>query len=959
MSWKDRLFKPRWQHRKEHIRAEAVSKSNDPRIFPLLDDIAENDESPLVRHNAIARLTRLERLRSLYKTEPDNNNRNFIHRRIRSLLLAPLDAGPGLESRIAFLDHWDDTESIERLASNASHARLRLTALKKIDRQGFLGDRAIKDSDAGIRQYAVSQLSQHSTMERVEQALRTRDKQLYRELNEKLQQQRLREGDSGVVNRSVEILLRQLDQLVKGSNIGERRVQLGNIDTSWNELQKYASTELKKRFETSRAIIQSALDNPVTTQDPAERTRRTLSAAIRKLDRLTADADFEHCKQSLQTLQADIREMLDSAGALVDTSALQQQFETAQENISRHLARLAATQEVDKNLSQVLETITATPDGSRVNRSKLNHLTRDWHNAWTSLRQPNNREQAMNRLASEALARLDVSVTASEQRHQDQLKAATAVLDQMEKSLEDGALSAALAKRAELQKILPAVKRDRLWKTPEYEGRLQALQAKLRELRDWQHWSSNKIRNRLIKKMQQLLEADLNADAIVASVKEAQARWKALDKSEQIPGDQRFASSSSAWRQFNSACNKAFDKARPFLEKRTEFRLHRQQEMELLCKRLTEAAQAPDKDWKTLQRGMNKARESMRHLDEVPARVRQKTAKLLRESMDAVSAALDGHNQEVEQSKRRLIREAQQIRHIEDPAAAIEKAKALQREWQTAGTMWRSMDQKLWNEFRQPIDPLFKAAGDARAKDKKEYQQRHDQFVALCEQLEKLSSLSGGELLSQSGRIAGLEAEWRDLGAPTKSQAGRFAKAIKSFERRLEQERENLLTRERERWRKKLKLCQQIEKKLASGKSAAALFKKTLENWQAGWETDVDEFMDKRFERIGNASDDPKNAGQLFANQEPDTETARSLCIQMEFLAGLNTPAQFSDERMTYQVDRLSQTLGDGSSRLPVMDELHQIETRWYSLGPLAPQELPGLQKRFDQGISEIVKQNI
>ena len=114
MNWKERIFKPRWQHRKEHIRAEAVSSSNDPRIFPELGDIAANDESPLVRQNAIARLTGLEQLRSLHKTEPDENIRQFIYRRIRSLLLAPADAGPDVKSRIKFLEHWEDVQSIER-----------------------------------------------------------------------------------------------------------------------------------------------------------------------------------------------------------------------------------------------------------------------------------------------------------------------------------------------------------------------------------------------------------------------------------------------------------------------------------------------------------------------------------------------------------------------------------------------------------------------------------------------------------------------------------------------------------------------------------------------------------------------------------------------------------------------------------------------------------------------------
>jgi hypothetical protein len=121
--------------------------------------------------------------------------------------------------------------------------------------------------------------------------------------------------------------------------------------------------------------------------------------------------------------------------------------------------------------------------------------------------------------------------------------------------------------------------------------------------------------------------------------------------------------------------------------------------------------------------------------------------------------------------------------------------------------------------------------------------------------------------------------------------------------------------------------------------------------------TEVDQLLDQRFERIRAAESD-KSPDQLFANQERDTAAAGDLCIQLEFLAGLESPKECSDARMKYQVDRLSQTLADASSRMPVMDELHAIETRWYSLGPLEPAEIKPLQQRFDLCVSDIVQQN-
>ena len=44
---------------------------------------------------------------------------------------------------------------------------------------------------------------------------------------------------------------------------------------------------------------------------------------------------------------------------------------------------------------------------------------------------------------------------------------------------------------------------------------------------------------------------------------------------------------------------------------------------------------------------------------------------------------------------------------LEDKEAAISEAKSLQTQWQKSGSLWRSKENELWQQFREPLDPLF------------------------------------------------------------------------------------------------------------------------------------------------------------------------------------------------------------------------------------------------------------
>jgi hypothetical protein len=158
MSWKQHIFKPKWQNKNADIRLESVSSEQHPELIGGLLEIAAEDTDKRVRCAAIKRLHQLENILNLHAGESDKEVRTLLEERIRQLASSSNDSRPPLKFRMQVAETTQDRDLIEHLASHAPESELRRAALARVERQGVLGDCAIQDGDAGNRSYAASRI---------------------------------------------------------------------------------------------------------------------------------------------------------------------------------------------------------------------------------------------------------------------------------------------------------------------------------------------------------------------------------------------------------------------------------------------------------------------------------------------------------------------------------------------------------------------------------------------------------------------------------------------------------------------------------------------------------------------------------------------------------------------------------------------------------------------------------
>ena len=889
MSIKQRLFGPRWQHKDAGIRLQAVSESNDPQLFEQLSTIAHTDDDAKVRLAALRRLDHENQWLKTSRQDPDEKLRRLADEWLLKAV-CEADGGERLGGRMEWLKRIESGESIRHIAGKAKDAEVRSAALARIQAQGFLGDCYASDPDDQLAAELLQRIDQPSTLKRIADRLRKTNKDRHHAVLQRLAalESGSDQGDQNSArNELARQLLEQLEQLARGARSDNRAQQIERIQHEWAQLPE-PDASLTRRYQGALRILQLAMTErvqpaPADLEDPPASDEPD-PGLVKLTDRLhdliarRPEKDHGRIKDVIHALNAEFDRAWNTLEAKPANAAIKQHFSAL---MAEHRARAQAQEAPTK---------------------KAEPPAHDPVPEWID--QLNQKLEAVD----QAIESGDVA------KSQEAVSSAQSLFDRIPKKRRPQALS----------------------------GKLTRMHGRLNELRNWQHWSNNELRERLIERVAEIDVENLHPDAVTERLKELRQRWKALDALEAIPGSKRrYGSPHSQWRRFQKATDEVYEAARPYLEKRDEVR---QQSLGELIEFLDEAEPLAEKgatDHKLLIRYQRAARQAIRHLHTLPAKQRGAMAGRLRGLMDSISKTLDAQFDQNEQEKRRLIAEARKLEYEKDRDTAIELAKSLQARWKKIPPARRKIDQTLWQEFRQPIDPLFEGLKQEREQQQAEDRERTQALQILCEQAEQLADSKDAALDAAAGPIAGLEEQWAQQPAPPALNK-RFNQALEKYQRRLS-ERAKLHEQQ------KIAHLQALTEALQNAWNQRAAGKGTV-NVPETQVADDDALGQKLKGRLTEFCDPGSDDSALAARVEGLTDQARQIAIEMETLSGLETPEADRKQRMDYQVQRLSERLGQGSSRPDLSSEREELHRRWLQSFPHAPDQHKELKKRFEAG---------
>ena len=730
--------------------------------------------------------------------------------------------------------------------------------------------------------------------------MRKRDKTLYAQLQARLHQELLEADDPKAIQAEALTICSALEKQALGSDNADT-AETKTLHTAWQRIAGKTSNDMADRYQR---ICERLAAPPVVTPVPASTSPEPETTAAKETVTVASTGMIEapHANESLAQAATDI-----------------------------------CLYEVENQ--------------EQPRPARINQLKHRLEKAWAQCTPPHPDDQLAWGEGCNAIQLMEARLEQQHQQFEKELKQGQELLTRLETELDEGELHKALETRAKLQQSIKGRGKNKDWQ--QVNSKLAGMQARLRELRDWLHWSNNKIRKRLIAEMEILPAADLHPDALLDRVKSLQVEWKTLEQSEQIPGDKHFAAAPWMWRKFSAAGHTAFDTAKPYLDKRSEIQSRHAQSLATFCAELEQLALAEPVDWTALGKGLNRGRKKLRDLNNIPANQRQKFARKLKAALDKANTVMQAHYQAVERDKMKLIRAASQLIHMPERSEAITQAKSLQSNWKAAGSLWRSKEQELWNQFREHLDPLFEELKEQQASIRAADDERLAAQKTLCSQLKDILD-SKEDLSGQHGKAQGLQDAWKDIEHPDRKLVQSFQNMVTEYEQQVDQAQQQLVDANRDRWWLKSALLHELT---VSGRTAkGSLSKKTEAKVKQAWPADT---SDDAFESSMDQTCGEILAGNNDRLSEDEIENikvqARTLSIGLEFVAGLPSPDEDRNQRMQYQVDRLAESMSGESIRQPAIDEAHDAEKTWLGMYALPEPEFKAFGKRIKQALSVIM----
>lgn len=896
------LFKPKWQHRDENIRAAAVATLRDAELSKALPRLAREDASEKVRWAALERLGDRQLLLHAALEDQAQELRQQARRKLFKDLLADADGS----SFLPLLARLDDESQLERVAVEARSLRLRRAALERIDRPGWLADRALSEADADTRAWLAGRLQPGPSLERLLDAARTRDKRVYKIAKEKLEAAQRSAGSPAVAEKEALQLCRKLESLLKDLPAAALE-QAAAHEKAWSALGEHAPTALSARFfgtlETLRRAVAAAAA-PRTAPPTAPVSTETEAEPAPAAATISAPADLP-----------------------------------------------------DEQLAALVQ----SAESASADEDSIDRLKTRWARRWAEIH-AGHENHRLKAAFDAQLLRLKDMFNAALRERQEQHDRFRHLLDHLGQALDGGDVKAARTHEAEIIQVLKA---QRDLDHGSDGKRWGGLKLRLQKLGDWQRWSGHNARQELCNEAEQLPTLGLHPDAVAAKIKELQQRWTRLDQIEGL--DEAAAKALGIGRRFRALCHQAIKPARQFFEKRAEVRQRHTADFQTQLDEVETLLAATPVDAQAIITRKRELTDAFRELDRTDPTRRGEIAKRMKALLDRMSQAIDARYAEVRAEKEKLIAQLRLKTRHAPREEAIELIKSTQQRFKAAGRGQRASDQTLWDELKAVADPFFAAQKAEREQLDEAGRQRQAELQSTIDEVHALVAEASAHPGATQLALTALEARWRgfdqrreetegarereDFGgggrreargpeargrterrapeagsaAPSREQDRAFQKAVTEVQQALAG-----AAQARQRARHGALVARLAQLARLEGSKAAIDAEAERAAWaaQALPEAELLPLLDARFERIlaGDSTDAERQASHQAA--------AERLALLIEYIEGRPAPEAFQNERKALQMQRLAARLG--GTEKAAERERAELLAQYLAIGPFA-----------------------
>jgi hypothetical protein len=438
---------------------------------------------------------------------------------------------------------------------------------------------------------------------------------------------------------------------------------------------------------------------------------------------------------------------------------------------------------------------------------------------------------------------------------------------------------------------------------------------KITELSDWEHYIATPRKQKMLDDINVIVACPLdNPNDQASKVKEFRKAWNLLGHAD----DELDKPLNEA---FNLACEQAFAPCRLFFGEQEKLREKHLATRLLLIEQAKELSlsisnnDTSQLDFKVIDGQLNKLNQAWSESGEVDRQKYNALQYQFTDNLAPIKIIINDFHQQNISLKNALINKVKLEIENEDINLAIENTKKFQNQWRELGFAGPRQDNKLWQNFRKANDELFKKRDLLKVNEK---EQQSNQKLAFEQEFETMKNQFSSKL--DKNELQTIKQQALDLQQTVINIKPVIKSIILSVDRFIIEINDQLkalgLVREKQIWVNIFSVIQNV----ANNNISKATIHESSEYLMLSpaWRKML---IEEIFAASVNANIDH--------NRQLKT-------LELEILAGLDSPKEFAQQRMQIQVKLMQDKMTSG-----VGINLEQSFNEWLTQGAISKDDLP------------------
>lgn len=682
----------------------------------------------------------------------------------------PLDSEALLLWQRRIVEAAQDDTTLLQLAHDAPNIELKLTAIQTIA------------SESALKQ-AMHDFRDH-------------DKRLYRAAKGKWEIAQA----TRIATEATQHLINTALQLLEQQNVAVNYIV--ELERTWKATkQELVDLELASTFNQ----LVDQLAEKVRHQSEAAQ-----SASLWLTKIIATQNEF---KKHIHELAASNTDFSSTEGIRKELSELIEAQPTNKDNT--HIAAIQSSTEllaVEHNLSQRIVFLNTLPAAGSVTHEQAQALKDQWHNLSSELTSKHHQtykasEQTFSAwLQSNTNQLKQLAETQAQQQREARAKENLQRRETIQQHIKDAETALTEGHTTELTHLLSKIEamQEAGSVNATLSQRIDFLRRELFKLKDWQRWAGGKSREQLVEEATALAQfatgkVDLKAHA--EAIQKLRTQWKTVDK---LGG----ASNQTLWQQFDQALKQAYTPIATQIEKRTHARQENLAAREAIIANLIEAKgrlmppaeelneTSVEINWRAVIHALEQAHIQWRKLGPVEHALPKEALSGDDAITTRYATALEALEKPFLKIQNEALRQRKKIIQNATTLASsdllsvnlVDKVRQLQTQWQTVAKtlpLFRHEENKLWTEFKEATDTLFKTRDNARAQNDAAIREQVKSREDLLEQLIQALNLHTPTEIRK--KLNETEQSWRESPALPKPLENKLSARLRDIKNQLQQ----------------------------------------------------------------------------------------------------------------------------------------------------------------------------